>query len=160
MVSVKISRTVSLVAVVLWATGCAGKSKQEIGGTVGTVAGAVVGSMLGDGAGRGVRELIVAAGAIGGYLVGQQMGKYLDDQDRAKMAVAAQQALETNEIQSWSSKESGNTGWAEIVAATRDPRTGQKCRTVRNTLVLPDGREVEDDFQACRNGEVWERVEA
>ena len=78
--------------------------KEDVGAVLGTLAGALIGSQVGKGQGRAVATIL---GAIGGGLLGKQFGRYLDEQDRQKVAEATQISAETNSAQVYVSPKSG-----------------------------------------------------
>lgn len=131
--------------------GCANQSKEQIGTNIGVILGGLAGAAIGGKRGEDAKNAIILVSAIGGGLIGREIGKKLDAKDREKVSRAAQAALDTREVQTWFSEESGNKGRAEVVASSKDKQTGQLCRKVKNTVVLADGTEIDDDLTACKN---------
>jgi surface antigen len=66
------------------------------------------------------------------------------------MNTAAQQALASNRVQTWSNPQSGVSGQAVPV------RAGGNCREVRQTITLEDGSPREETITACRGANGWE----
>ena len=96
--------TLALISVGL--VGCAnsGGPKEDVGAVLGTLAGALIGSQVGKGQGRTLATIL---GAIGGGLLGKQFGRYLDEEDRKKVAEATQISAESNSAQVYVSPKSG-----------------------------------------------------
>ena len=89
--------TMKLAAVVAAAaltTGCA--THQQTGMLVGAAVGGIAGAAIGAGTGSIVGGVL---GAGVGALVGGSVGKYMDNQDRAKVLMS----VETNKTETWTS---------------------------------------------------------
>jgi surface antigen len=137
------------------ASGCAGintSSKEDIGQQVGMVAGGVVGAVIP--VNKKYKEITVVGGAIGGMWLGGQLGKQLDDQDKEKVAQAAQAALQSGRKQSWSNASKKTSGTAEVIP-DRTKTAKSDCKTVRTVVTLANGQLTSEDHAACPNGSGW-----
>jgi surface antigen len=85
---------------------------------------------------------------------GRQIGAYLEAQDRERMNTAAQQALPTGRVQTWSNPQSGVSGSA--VASRAPAQSGEECRVVRQTVTLANATPQEESITACREPNGWE----
>ncbi|MEK6733996.1 MAG: RT0821/Lpp0805 family surface protein [Pseudomonadota bacterium] len=84
--------------------------KQNMGTIIGGATGALLGSTLGGGDGK---ILAIAAGAIGGAFIGNQIGKSMDETDKLKLEQNAQKSLEyapSGKTSTWSNPDTGNHG--------------------------------------------------
>ncbi|MEP4071559.1 MAG: glycine zipper domain-containing protein [Parasphingorhabdus sp.] len=88
-------------------------SNQSLGTALGGLAGGVLGNIASD----DNKALWTVVGAAAGAFVGNQIGRYLDDQDREKMAQSTQHALNNGKSQSWSSPDNGTAGRATVVSS-------------------------------------------
>jgi hypothetical protein len=66
------------------------------------------------------------------------------------MAEASQRAYETEQPQVFSNPDSGVTGKAEVVQATQQG-DNRECKTIRQTVVLKDGKTVTEDVKSCKD---------
>ncbi|MGG5812386.1 hypothetical protein [Falsiroseomonas sp. CW058] len=139
-----------IVACLLSACGTNGMDRQTTGTAVGAFAGGAAGALASRGGPAWLRPLAPLAGALGGALIGRGIGSYLDEQDRQRMNTAAQQALASNRVQTWSNPQSGVSGQAVPVRASGN------CREVRQTITLADGTPREETITACRGANGWE----
>lgn len=144
-------------------SGCAQLENTDnttAGKTIGAVACGTAGLWLSRNANKLSKGLITAGSAIGCGWLGGQIGAYLDEKDREKMNEAAQAALDTGEVQTWGDTESDTSGTAQIVPTAAAVPNRSECQTVRNTIVLANGSEKQEDVTACKgaNGQ-WEVAE-
>lgn len=111
--------------------GCqsSGGSKEDTGEFVGTVLGAVLASKAGKN--TETKILLAGAGALAGRWLGGRIGRYLDEQDKQKMAAATQEAIATGNSSQWTNPETGVSGSAKV----KDVSTSVKQAEV---LVLKD----------------------
>lgn len=114
-------------------------TKQTLGGLGGAVAGGLAGSQIGGGSGR---LWATGAGVLLGTLVGSEIGKSLDNADRAYAAQANQQAYAApiGQSISWNNPQSGNHG---TVTPVRDGYSsgGRYCREYQQEIVVGGQRE-------------------
>ena len=81
-----------------------------------TVGGAAVGGLIGSGiAGQGHRTQGAAIGAVVGGLVGYGLSRYLEEQDRRRLATATERTVATGESQTWRNSETRVAGRTEVV---------------------------------------------
>ena len=130
--------------------------------TVGTVLGAGTGALLGSkvGGGRGAMAA-TAIGALAGAYIGSEIGKSLDNADKAMAQRTAQGTLENNragQTSSWRNPDSGHSGTYTPTSTYRSA-SGQDCREYETTVTI-DGRTERATGRACRgpNGE-WQIVQ-
>ena len=144
----------AVIALIVLLPGCQTADTRRTGGLIGSIAGSIGASYLGRYLGGGVVGSIVTAiaGGIGGYYVGSAIGGVLGKDDTQRMADASQKAFETNQTQTFSSPDSGLAGRAEVVQSS--PPTAQQnkeCKTIRQTVVLKDGKTVTEDVVSCKD---------
>lgn len=142
-----------IVALVMLVSACQSAETRRAGGLIGSIAGSIGGSYLGSYLGGGTAGRIVGAiaGGVGGYYLGATVGGYLGKDDKQKMAEASQRAYETEQPQIFSNAESGVNGKAEVVQASQQGDS-RECKTIRQTIVLKDGKTVTEDVKSCKNG--------
>ncbi len=100
--------------------GCSSTGGKQVGGAV---IGGVVGGFLGNRiAGRGSRTLGTLLGGAAGAAAGSALGCRLQQNDRLKAERAVQNAVATNQTQTWQSDETGASGRVEVTGA--DARSG------------------------------------
>jgi surface antigen len=125
----------------------------NIGGKVGSALSSSL-SMGGD-AGRVMRRMGLTTTSLG-MLVGGSIGRSLDDQDRQKMEVAAQDALNSNRVQTWGSPDKKTSGTVRPISTTTSAQAGT-CRTIQQTVALADGSKHQENVTACKGADgQWE----
>lgn len=145
-------KRLTIIALVMLLPACQSAETRRFGGILGGVAGSVGGSYLGSYLGGGTAGRIVGAvaGSVAGYYVGAELGGYLGEADKQKMAQASQAAFNTGQTQTFSNPDTGLKGKAEIVAAPATQQN-QDCKTIRQTIVLKDGKTVTEDVKSCKS---------
>lgn len=134
--------------------GCA--TKEQTGAVLGGVAGGVLGSQVGGGHGR---TLAIIAGTLAGTMIGSTIGRYMDEQDRMRMA----QTFETNRTNQTSAWKNPDTGSSYAVTPTRTTfpagAEGQPCREFR--MKADVGGKPQDMYgTACRQSDgSWKVVQ-
>ncbi len=130
---------------------CRSAETRRFGGVLGSVAGSIGGSYLGSylGGGTAGRILGAVAGGVGGYYVGSEIGGRLGKEDQRRMAQTSQRAYDTNQAQTFTNPDTGVRGTAEVVGVAED----RDCKTIRQTVVLKDGKTVTEDVKSCKEGE-------
>ena len=103
-------------------------SKTSAGTGVGAVIGALGGKVLGNG-----KDEAVLIGAVAGGWIGHQIGKYLNEQDRQRLAQSSQDAIRTGKTQIWSNPETNNSGQVEVVDE-RQEETNVKVRVLKDRV--------------------------
>jgi len=86
-------------------------SREELG----TVFGAALGGLVASHVANDDREIWIAAGALAGGFLGNRLGRYLDEQDQQRMALATQQAVATGDAQSWTNLENNTSGRVRVI---------------------------------------------
>jgi phage tail tape-measure protein len=146
-----------IITVVMLLPACQSADTRRFGAVLGSVAGSIGGGYLGSALGGGTagRILGAVAGGVAGYYVGTTVGGYLGKDDQQRMANVSQKAFETDQTQTFSNPESGVRGKAEVLPATQTQQTDNKgeCKTIRQTVVLKDGKTVTEDVRSCKEAE-------
>ena len=140
-----------IVALVVLLPACQSTQTRQVGGLIGSVAGAIGGSYLGRYLGGGTAGSIVTsiAGGVAGWYVGAGIGGYLGKNDQQRMVEASQRAFDTGQPQTFSNPDSGVKGKAEIVSSAQQAEKPE-CKTIRQTVVLKDGKTVTEDVNNCK----------
>jgi surface antigen len=128
-----------------------GGQKQTLGTLLGAVGGAVVGSQIGKGKGQLVA---VAAGTLLGGFLGSEIGKSLDHADRTAMENTTQRSLETapsGNTVSWRNPDSGHAGTVTPQPSYQNA-SGSYCREYEQTITV-DGRTETAHGTACRQSD-------
>ena len=137
---------------------CSGMQNAGTKETVGTAAGAVGGGLLGSQIGGGSGRLIATGvGTLLGAWVGNEVGSSLDKADYAYAREAEQRAYTAPVGQqiSWSNPESGNYGTVTPVR-TGTNQYGRECREYEQTIYV-GGRAETGVGVACKNSDGrWE----
>ena len=136
----------TMIALIVFASGCASVTNEQVGSVAGGVAGGLLGSTIGGGAGKVVAA---AGGAFIGTVLGAQIGKYMDKVDKMQM----QSALEntpTGEAKVWKNPDNGNR---YQVTPTKTYYQGeQACREYVTSAVI-GGKTEKVVGQACRQSD-------
>lgn len=139
--------TALVVIAVLVFTGCA-EVQQNPKTAIGGFGGATVGGLIAAAAGGG--GAAIAAGVIGGALIGGFAGNMLDQRDKRLAAESAQRALETapsGQPVAWTNPDTGHSG---TVTPTRTYQSGGTyCREYQHTVTI-DGKQERGYGTACR----------
>lgn len=132
-------------------------TKQNVGTLLGAVGGGLAGSQIGGGRGTLVA---VGIGTLLGALVGGEVGKSLDNADRAVMQQTTTRTLETvpsGQTTSWRNPDSGNYGTVTPQPAYQTS-AGQQCREFTQTVTV-GGKTQEAYGTACRQPDgTWKIV--
>ena len=107
--------------VILALTGCQQQlaSMQNSGTLAGGALGGLAGGLLGNSKNR---ELWIAGGVITGALIGNQIGRYLDEQERQRAEAASQTAIVTGRDQTWQSTDKPVHGQVKCVKEQQQPK--------------------------------------
>ena len=127
----------------------------------GTLAGAAAGGWLGSKIGGGTGQLAaIAGGTLLGGLIGNQIGRTMDDVDRlqARQALDYAQTAPIGETIQWNNPDTGNYG---TVTPTRGGYTadGAYCREFQQTVTV--GNRAQEAYgTACRQPDgSWKMVQ-
>lgn len=144
-------KRILIVALVMLLPACQSTEARRAGGLIGSIAGSIGGSYLGNYLGGTAGQIVGAiAGGVGGYYLGSTIGGYLGKEDKQKMAEASQRAYESEQPETFSNPNTGVSGKAEVVQATQEGDSSG-CKTIRQTVVLKDGKTVTEDVKSCKN---------
>ena len=157
----KTTRIALATAAAVFLAGCQNMQdspKQTMGTILGAGTGALIGSQIGGGRGQMVA---IAVGTLAGAMIGSEIGKSLDNADKAMSQRTAQTALETGrtgQATSWRNPDSGHSGTYTPTGTYRSP-SGQDCREFEQTINV-DGRTERAMGRACRqaNG-TWQIIQ-
>ncbi len=138
---------VTLLALSLGACQTTGQ-RQTGGALIGAGLGGLLGSQFGNGSGK---LAATALGTVGGLLIGSEIGRSMDQADRAyyQNAASKAQSAPIGETITWNNPESGNSG---AVTPTREgihTGTGAYCREYQQQIIV-GGRTESGYGQACR----------
>jgi surface antigen len=124
--------------------GCDSMTNQDVGTVSGGVLGGLVGSRFGSGGGQ---IAAIGVGALSGAYIGGQIGRSMDQADRAHMS----NAFENNAIGEPMYWRNDNTGIRYDIVPTRnvDIEGNQYCREYRSTAVIA-GKTQQVYGTACR----------
>jgi surface antigen len=138
-----------VITLVMLLPACQSTDTRQVGGLLGSIGGAIGGSYLGSYLGGGTAGSIVASvlGGVAGWYVGAGIGEHLGKDDQQKMVEASQRAFDTGQPQTFSNSASGVKGKAEIVSSNQQ---NPDCKTIRQTVVLKDGKIITDDVNNCK----------
>ena len=87
---------------------------------------------------------------------------YIGDQDRKNLVRIIQKAADTGQPQIFTNQESGVKGIAEVIQSRElsTQEAGKKdgvreCKTIRQTIILKDKREVIESVVLCKDLDEW-----
>jgi len=152
----KFSRIAVVLILVTVVSAC--QANKQTGGTlIGAGAGALLGSQLGSGRGK---LAMVALGALGGAWLGSEIGKSMDEADRARAARAQTAALETGRSGTpvaWRNPDNGHSG--QITPRPSYTRASvETCREYEHEVTI-DGRRETMKGTACRQRDgSWQTI--
>lgn len=119
----------------------------------GTAAGALIGGALGGALGGRNPVAGAIVGAAVGSFVGNRIGASLDEADRQALSSATRAAVVSGKSKRFSRK-GGARGKVDVVRTSQS--NGRQCRTLRQEVVLKDGRVLNDTVNACKGPRGWE----
>jgi hypothetical protein len=101
-------------------------------------------------------------GRILGLYTKGSLKDYIGDLDKQNITIATQKAADTDQPQVFTNTDSGVQGKAEVVK-TKILSTQEKgredgvreCKTIRQTIVLKDKREIIESVTACKGPDGW-----
>lgn len=145
-------KRMTIIALILFLPACQSADTRRFGGILGSVAGSIGGSYLGSALGGGTAARIVGAvaGGVAGYYVGSTVGSYLGKEDKQRMAQASQTAFDTGQPQTFSNPDTGLKGTAQVLPSPPTAQQDGECKTIRQTVVLKDGKTVTEDVRSCK----------
>ena len=132
---------------------------KEVGGMMlGAAAGGLLGAQFGGGSGT---ILMATAGVIAGGLLGRNVGRKMDNKDKAEAQGAQQYSLDqtrSGQTTSWNNPNSGNSGTYKP-ARTYQNSAGQYCREFEQTVTI-GGKTEKAHGTACRQPDGSWRVQS
>lgn len=139
-----------ILAVALSLTACESGQrgqKETVGAGAGAIAGGILGAQFGSGSGR---LWATGAGVLLGAYAGSNIGRQLDEADRAKHNAASQRAhsAPVGETISWDNPNSGHSGSVTPIRSGTNT-SGQTCREYKQTIVV-DGKSETAYGTACQ----------
>ncbi len=130
-------------------------NKQSVGTIGGGIIGGLVGSKLGKGQGN---VLTTGVGVLAGALLGSEIGRHMDEQDRKILAITSQKVLEdspSGRSVEWKNPDNGHYGYV-TPTKTYQERSGRYCREYQQTIMI-GGKKEEGYGKACRQPDgTWE----
>ena len=131
-------------------------TKEKVGTAAGAIGGGVIGSQIGGGSGQ---FIATGVGTLLGAWIGNEIGSSLDRADMAYAQKAEQRAYSApiGQTISWNNPESGNYG---TVTPIRDGSTasGEYCREYEQTIYV-DGRAETGVGVACKRADgTWDVI--
>ena len=128
-------------------------NKRAVGAVLGGAIGGVIGAQMGDGASRNIAILV---GAAAGTLIGQHIGRTMDEADRACVGEALEKAGDNRTV-AWAADD-GSTTYRVTPLASR-PDTDPACRMFTLEARTAAGSST-SNAQACRDpGGSWRVIE-
>ena len=126
----------------------------EIGGQVGSALGTVGGSYITRSGIAGSSQLSGLATVVG-TLIGSEIAKHLNKQERAQAEQAARESLGSETVGSgstrtWTSTTNPEVSGGSTIVAERKGVDGKTCRNQRN-FVNVKGKDVEQNETLCRD---------
>ncbi len=160
----KILRIIAAAAIMLPVLACAGPNgadskdngaakESHTGENVGTILGAIGGALLGSQVGKGnSRTLGMVAGGALGALLGNNLGRRFDERDRALQTKAAEKAMTrpVGQAVPWSNPDSGNSGSVTPLKQETRASDGATCRSFEQRVQTKDGSTAATQGTACR----------
>jgi surface antigen len=129
-------------------------NKRAIGAVLGGAIGGVIGAQVGDGASRNIAILV---GAAAGTLIGQHIGRTMDEADRACIGEVLEKAGDNRTV-AWSSDD-GSTTYRVTPLAPSRANTDPACRMFKLESKTAAGSST-SNAQACRDsGGTWRVIE-
>lgn len=147
-------------SLVLLLTNCAGQdgrvNKKGVGTVLGGLAGAALGSQFGKGSGQVIG---IGLGAIAGAFAGNQIGEMMDEHDKMKMQMTANNSLEnapSGKASTWKNPDSGNYGSFTPTKTYQD--NGRYCREYTQSVTVA-GKSQQAYGTACRQPDgTWQVI--
>lgn len=126
-------------------------TKEKIGTTLGVITGGIIGNKIG---GKDNKAIGTSLGITAGYFIGSSIGKYLDEQDKQRMAQSTQQAIATGQTQTWSNTENKTSGQARVVETRKEPKPVVVPVLKSKVKQIPPLDIIGDSYRAKSNANV------
>jgi hypothetical protein len=111
---------------------------------------------------RAVTPFNAITGKITNLYAKGSLKDYIGDLDKKNLSMAIQKAADTDQPQVFTNQDSGVNGKAEVIQSrtlsTQEPgkQDGvRECKTIRQTIVLKDKREVIESVVLCKGPDGW-----
>jgi surface antigen len=146
-------RTLAAILIGALLSSCAttedGPSKTQSGAGIGAIAGAILGAAVSDDKQKGALY-----GALAGALVGAGVGRYLDEQDKQKLAASTQETITTGTAQTWTNPETGVTAQTQVKQTVDEPQQRQIPVLKDRVEQVPPLDFIGEDYAATKNANV------
>ncbi len=111
---------------------------------------------------RAIAPFNAITGKITNLYAKGSLKSYIGDLDKKNLSMAIQRAADTDQPQVFTNQDSGVKGKAEVIQSrtlsTQEPgrQDGvQECKTIRQTIILKDKREVIESVVLCKGPDGW-----
>lgn len=111
---------------------------------------------------RAIAPFNAITGKITNLYAKGSLKDYIGDLDKKNLEIAIQNAADTDQPQIFTNQDSGINGKAEVIQSrtlsTQEPgkKDGiRECKTIRQTIVLMDKREVIESVVLCKGLDGW-----
>ena len=111
---------------------------------------------------RAVAPFNAITGKITNLYAKSSLKDYIGDLDKKNLSMAIQKAADTDQPQVFTNQDSGVNGKAEVIQSrtfsTQEPgkQDGVRaCKTIRQTIILKDKREVIESVVLCKGPDGW-----
>lgn len=153
--------TLLILVIILVLTGCAPvqpyNGRQASGGLIGGIAGGLICSDVGKGRGN---TAAVALCAVAGAMIGQEIGRYMDEADRRNTG-AALEGARTGQSYKWTNPDTNTSYDVKPTKTYPLQSTGQPCREFHVHQAHIGGRTQQIWGYACRQADgTWRLVDS
>jgi hypothetical protein len=111
---------------------------------------------------RAIAPFNTITGKITNLYAKGSLKDYIGDTDKKNLSMAIQKAADTDQPQVFTNQDSGVRGKAEVIQSRTLPtqETGKQdgvreCKTIRQTIILKDKREVIESVVLCKSPDGW-----
>jgi hypothetical protein len=111
---------------------------------------------------RAIAPFNAITGKITNLYAKGSLKDYIGNIDKKNLSMAIQKAADTDQPQVFTNQDSGVKGKAEVIQSrtlsTQEPdrQDGvRECKTIRQTIILKDKREVIESVVLCKNPDGW-----
>ena len=101
-------------------------------------------------------------GKVANMYTKESLKDYVGDLDKKSLAMAIQKAANTDQPHVFINQESGVKGKAEVIQSrtlatqeTGKKDSVRKCKTIRQTIILKDKREIIESVVLCKGPDGW-----
>ncbi len=111
---------------------------------------------------RAITPFNAIAGKITNLYAKGSLKDYIGDLDKKNLSMAIQKAADTDQPQVFTNQDSGVNGKAEVIQSRTfsTQESGKQdgvreCKTIRQTIILKDKREVIESVVLCKGPDGW-----